>query len=905
MTSWQKKLARWRRSRFGGGSQPSASADVRTLIANSGLFDAAWYLERYPDVANSGVDPLDHYVNHGGAEGRKASPLFDSRWYSQNYADVGSSGLHPMVHFLQHGQGRETTKRVGLKGVKTRPEDFAAAEEILASPLFDAQWYARDHGLETDARTAALHYLKIGASMEAPAGPNFDTGAYLRAYGDVADAGVNPLLHFLRHGQAEGRRAFPLISDGGMERPRGARAAPAFFSGPLDELPVADAEAWIPSHKLAAVPGLALVRLQKVRIGLLPEVYDDWTAPLPQSLARAIKTFRDLAGLDDTSFVAAKNGRRNRRISPVGGAASSGEHLLSDAWLVSDHRLRLRLTADTATSSVVRVLQVGDDRTVTLVGEGLVATRTSILDVRLLSPFRPLLLVQCDEHGELQAGSILPFPSLCRGGPHHAETISSSDSGDAMEKQAALSARLLRDSLGWNDAPPPKIGSVVVDLRGATGGERIFTSSALRWLSDLGVSISGIDPSQEIPAEAAAFLKRTLEQSVPTPAPRGSDELTIPCDALPTLTALMQRSPFPSEVSGQYLVAEAVSCNPVWLVSPPAEINLERLQPTATPIAFPRVRSRVRRTTGVSGRAGSLAVRFRRKVADDLPTSLYPVAPEQPVFPTISPAAQRGKRVGISAIVRVRDVARAAGLLESLARQTVADRVHVVAAVSTNDDASVIPKLLSRLFPDHHTIVSVSGLGLAGAWNGAADIGARHGDHLLFVDDTKILHDRRTLEALERMSSTPGTASASCVQIVSRGFKGGSILQVHSGGLFPTHVSLNGGPSVVFSTPDVRDALGTSTYAVASNDAGLMMVPTSIWSSLGGFDADRFPHETHDLDFCLRALQAGFANLCTAATTVADLEDSIARSRNAPMDLMTFGELAKLLDRVTVLRALI
>jgi glycosyltransferase involved in cell wall biosynthesis len=33
-------------------------------------FDPAFYLRRYPDLAAAGVDPLEHYVNHGRAEGR-------------------------------------------------------------------------------------------------------------------------------------------------------------------------------------------------------------------------------------------------------------------------------------------------------------------------------------------------------------------------------------------------------------------------------------------------------------------------------------------------------------------------------------------------------------------------------------------------------------------------------------------------------------------------------------------------------------------------------------------------------------------------------------------------------------------------------------------------------------------
>jgi hypothetical protein len=44
------------------------------------LFDTAWYLAANPDVAAAGVDPLQHYIDYGAAEGRDPNPLFDSEW---------------------------------------------------------------------------------------------------------------------------------------------------------------------------------------------------------------------------------------------------------------------------------------------------------------------------------------------------------------------------------------------------------------------------------------------------------------------------------------------------------------------------------------------------------------------------------------------------------------------------------------------------------------------------------------------------------------------------------------------------------------------------------------------------------------------------------------------------------
>lgn len=45
----------------------------RRRLKRHGLFDAEAYLERYPDVAAAGLDPLYHYMTHGFDEGRSKS----------------------------------------------------------------------------------------------------------------------------------------------------------------------------------------------------------------------------------------------------------------------------------------------------------------------------------------------------------------------------------------------------------------------------------------------------------------------------------------------------------------------------------------------------------------------------------------------------------------------------------------------------------------------------------------------------------------------------------------------------------------------------------------------------------------------------------------------------------------
>jgi FMN phosphatase YigB (HAD superfamily) len=72
-------------------------------ISESGLFDEKWYRTTYPDVGESGMDPLEHYVAYGAKAGRAPGPLFDTADYLKRHIDVAGSGENPLRLFLEFG----------------------------------------------------------------------------------------------------------------------------------------------------------------------------------------------------------------------------------------------------------------------------------------------------------------------------------------------------------------------------------------------------------------------------------------------------------------------------------------------------------------------------------------------------------------------------------------------------------------------------------------------------------------------------------------------------------------------------------------------------------------------------------------------------------------------------------
>ncbi|OYV35227.1 MAG: hypothetical protein B7Z81_09005 [Acidocella sp. 20-61-6] len=77
---------------------------------------------------------------------------------------------------------------------------------IHASGLFLADWYVERHPeLAKPGADQLGYFCKIGWRQGDLPNPYFDPGYYLAANPDVARAGLNPLLHYVTHGDKEGR----------------------------------------------------------------------------------------------------------------------------------------------------------------------------------------------------------------------------------------------------------------------------------------------------------------------------------------------------------------------------------------------------------------------------------------------------------------------------------------------------------------------------------------------------------------------------------------------------------------------------------------------------------------------------------------------------------------------------
>ncbi|MDM0017556.1 glycosyltransferase family 4 protein [Variovorax saccharolyticus] len=177
------------------------------LIKNSTYFDADFYRDRYPEIAQ--VDPYTHYIECGGSQGLWPSAFFDPLAYWAAYPDVRSARVNPLVHFLRIGLREQRWAGVipvihaSACAYQPSKSDSEALEAIAASELFDASWYRKTYG-DLRGLDPAEHYVSVGAALGWSPSPEFNGIAYSRVHKDIGT--MNPLLHYLRYGRVEGRR---------------------------------------------------------------------------------------------------------------------------------------------------------------------------------------------------------------------------------------------------------------------------------------------------------------------------------------------------------------------------------------------------------------------------------------------------------------------------------------------------------------------------------------------------------------------------------------------------------------------------------------------------------------------------------------------------------------------------
>lgn len=154
---------------------------IYDVLLKSNLFDADYYLEKYPDIKQAGMDPLEHYVVAGDQEGRDPNAFFRPIWYKvQVGPTIGKANA--LLHYILAG-------------------DKANIQPIEG---FDPE-FVRSQVDRKDA--TSLNSFLEARTFKIRLNPNefFDYHFYQSSNPDLKDLKIDPYIHFLNYGMDEGR----------------------------------------------------------------------------------------------------------------------------------------------------------------------------------------------------------------------------------------------------------------------------------------------------------------------------------------------------------------------------------------------------------------------------------------------------------------------------------------------------------------------------------------------------------------------------------------------------------------------------------------------------------------------------------------------------------------------------
>ena len=824
----------------------------RQKLNPSPFFDVAFYLAANEDVRRAGVNPLIHYIDYGWKEGRSPHPGFDPRAFVWAHPDIDPKREDPGAECIRL-YGTLSWRKASTQG---RGQQLALAKPSAAPPS-DTRATVRDGSSAFERFKQQL--LGILSPTLRPSQEDAGSSSVIEAAADQ--------LHMdgLRGNHVSGWAWSPGSDDESLRLElwcgdvRVGQCRRHIKRPDVDKhLGVAEGTKGflLPAGSVAALGRL----MGGEGGGLSPTVR---FGSQVQSLLTANPLVRDLASYRTLRAAEAKHG-----------------WAVSDLWWANSRMLRLRMSneageAGEPLATSLRVLQPlpqADGRLELTVVDELTLGETTVATVGVRNPLLPILFVGRDDAGEIVFTDLLPFPSLLRGGLHEAEVAAVGERGGTLEDLCRLSDAYLAEAVGWGkeEELASTIAEVEVDLLAATGAEAIFDPTVGAWLT-AGFNIALSTANGELRTERdlgdrsfVDYARAQLERSKPVQVRGGRARLSLPSRGIPTVGAVVSRRlPVGAEQRpGPYIVLDEAFPHRRYLVAFPGGTPQPLYSGAHVPGLAPLAPS-AGAARGAADYLQPIAIVLQDFEPKDEALKVFPVPKDQTdIFPAPPSAA---KTSIIAPVLRANvDVGM---LLGTVSEQLTGADCELILAVA-NCHAGQVSQLraaVDQMLPGRGQIIDVQeALNTSEAINRAA--AAASGEVLLFVDNSVILHDQRTVETLGRIALREGIGTVGCMHLKSRR-DGDGVPTFASAGYFPARVDFAIAPHLGLSEFDCSEILPRALYPVVANSPHCFAVAAATWRQVGGL-SHHLPNSFAEVDLAVRLAEAGYVNVCTTLLSV-------------------------------------
>ncbi|MCD8158005.1 MAG: glycosyltransferase [Clostridiales bacterium] len=217
---------------------------VKKQILKSRLFDEEYYRAQFQTQPEG--DIVEYYFLNGLNENKNPGPNFDQNFYIEKYPDVKQVGINPLYHYILFGkaEGRlpldpenkgdktlyETWTELRKRDFQQKFQDVKDIITIIKSGMFEGQYYL-DNNRDVEKRlkgsfgwklrlsknplfrsvgrlmtTPAIHYVFWGMYEDRKPCYEFSPSYYINSNPDLMNnMRLNPFVHYIKHGKAEGR----------------------------------------------------------------------------------------------------------------------------------------------------------------------------------------------------------------------------------------------------------------------------------------------------------------------------------------------------------------------------------------------------------------------------------------------------------------------------------------------------------------------------------------------------------------------------------------------------------------------------------------------------------------------------------------------------------------------------
>jgi len=186
----------------------------------SNVYDYTYYTANNADVAKavngSKYQAIQHFINCGMNEGRRAISTFDVKAYKAQYKDLRQAfGTNNKLYYMHYINSGKTEKRTAT-GSETITDGITTLNGTDYSSVYNYNYYIANNkdvaaAFPNDDIAVLQHFVNNGMSEGRTASATFDVKAYRATYKDLRLAFGNNykqyFSHYMSTGKTEGRTA--------------------------------------------------------------------------------------------------------------------------------------------------------------------------------------------------------------------------------------------------------------------------------------------------------------------------------------------------------------------------------------------------------------------------------------------------------------------------------------------------------------------------------------------------------------------------------------------------------------------------------------------------------------------------------------------------------------------------